>query len=122
MAKCEEGYRCDVCGQDVELLRDSDLYLRFIAGEVDAELLHTTPERHLRCNPVLAQFIDHPSFEAVVVAGPMGLSELDPLFVLQRKLLITTAFSRLLTLDETGGDRDITTYPLTNSTLPKTEE
>jgi hypothetical protein len=132
MARCEEGYRCDVCGKDVELLRDSDLYLRFIVGEVDAELLHTTPERHLRCNPVLSQFIDHPNFTPVVVAGPMRLDELDPSFVQQRKQLITTAYIRLLALNEAGGDRDITTYPLRSinpprrsflaSTLPKTGE
>ena len=34
MAKCEQGYMCDVCGKDVEDITDSDLYLRYILGEV----------------------------------------------------------------------------------------
>ena len=51
MAKCDEGYLCDVCGQDVAELTDSDLYLRYIVGMLDPEVLHTTPERHIRCNP-----------------------------------------------------------------------
>ena len=53
MAKCEEGYLCDVCGGDVEEIVDSDLYLRYVIGVVDAETLHTTRERHIRCNPTL---------------------------------------------------------------------
>src|SRR5262249_26300165 len=28
MARCEQGYRCDVCGQEVEAINESDLYLR----------------------------------------------------------------------------------------------
>ena len=51
MAKCDEGYRCEVCGRDVEVITESDLYLRFILGEVPLELLHRLSERHLRCNP-----------------------------------------------------------------------
>ena len=42
MAKCDEGYLCDVCGQDVAELTDSDLYLRYIIGLLDPEVLHTT--------------------------------------------------------------------------------
>ncbi len=42
MAKCEEGYLCDVCGEDVAELADSDLYLRYVIGMVDPETLHTT--------------------------------------------------------------------------------
>ncbi len=57
MALCDEGYRCEVCGQDVEDLTQSDLYLRYVLGEVDPETLHVSPERHLTCNPTLAQFI-----------------------------------------------------------------
>ena len=49
MAKCDEGYLCEVCGQDVADIRDSDLYLRFVIGEIDARQLMTAPERHLRC-------------------------------------------------------------------------
>ena len=57
MAKCDEGYLCSVCGEDVAEITDSDLYLRYVIGLLDPELLHATPERHIRCNPLLAQFI-----------------------------------------------------------------
>ena len=63
MAKCDEGYLCDVCGQDVAELTDSDLYLRYIVGMLDPEVLHTTAERHIRCNPTLAQYIVADDFE-----------------------------------------------------------
>lgn len=62
MAKCEEGYLCAVCDGDVEAITDSDLYLRFVIGQLDPETLHTSRERHIRCNPVLAQFIVDPDF------------------------------------------------------------
>ena len=81
MAKCEEGYLCDVCGQDVEEISDSDLYLRYVIGMLDPEVLHTTPERHVRCNPTLAQFITDTEFEAVVVEGDFDKRHLDPAFV-----------------------------------------
>src|SRR3972149_5930533 len=71
MAKCDEGYLCDVCGQDVAELTDSDLYLRYIVGMLDPEVLHTTSERHIRCNPALAQYIVADDFQPpVVVDGP----------------------------------------------------
>ena len=57
MAKCDEGYLCEVCGKDVANLTESDLYLRYVIGMLDPEVLHTSPERHIRCNPALAQFI-----------------------------------------------------------------
>ena len=50
MAKCDEGYLCGVCGDDVENITVSDLYLRFVIGMVDPETLHTQQERHLKCN------------------------------------------------------------------------
>ena len=40
MARCERGYLCEVCGGEVEELTESDLYLRYVLGEVDPELLH----------------------------------------------------------------------------------
>lgn len=112
MAKCEEGYHCQVCGEDVEELRESDLYLRYVIGELDPELLHTTPERHIRCNPTLAQFIRHPEFEAIEVSGPFAASALDPQFVAQRIQLVTAGFVQLLEIESKGGDRDVTSYPL----------
>ena len=38
MARCDEGYRCEVCGKDVEAVTDSDLYLRYILGEVPLDM------------------------------------------------------------------------------------
>ena len=112
MARCEEGYRCAECGGDVEHLRDSDLYLRYILGELDPELLHTSPERHIRCNPVLAQFIRHADFVPAKVDGPFALDQLDAAYAKQRTELVSRAYERLLELDAAGGDRDVTSYPL----------
>ena len=81
MAKCDEGYLCDVCGQDVAELTDSDLYLRYVVGMLDPEVLHTTAERHIRCNPTLAQYIVADDFEPVVVEGPFDKRQLDPAYV-----------------------------------------
>ncbi|TMQ33115.1 MAG: hypothetical protein E6K70_14920, partial [Planctomycetota bacterium] len=69
MALCEQGYLCDVCGQEVEEITDSDLYLRYVLGEVHPEQLHLLRERHIRCNPVTAQFIVDPGFEPVRCEG-----------------------------------------------------
>ena len=48
MAKCDEGYLCDVCGEDVAAIVDSDLYLRYILGEVGPLELPKLRERHIR--------------------------------------------------------------------------
>jgi hypothetical protein len=110
VAKCEEGYLCDVCGGDVESLADSDLYLRFVIGLVDPETLHTAAERHIRCNPVLAQFIVDEGFEPVVVAGLMDKRSLDPEFVAARERLVTSGWQRLRQLADEG--LSIIDYPL----------
>nr|WP_220498116.1 hypothetical protein [Rhodopirellula sp. JC639] len=110
--KCDEGYRCDVCGQDVTSIVESDLYLRYVIGELDPETLHTAAERHIRCNPVLAQFIDDDQFEPVVIAGPMALAHLDGDFVAQRRQLVSRGYRRLLEIVDWPGDRDLTEYPL----------
>ena len=112
MARCEEGYPCEICGQDVEQLRESDLYLRFVIGELDPERLHTTAERHIRCNPLLAQFIDHPEFPPITLEGSFASDQLDPEFVAQRRRLVSRGFARLLEIESLPGDRDVTDYPL----------
>ena len=112
MARCDEGYRCQVCGEDVTSIVESDLYLRYVIGELDPEVLHTTPERHLRCNPTLAQFIEHESFPPVRPAGPLARESLDPAFVAARAELVTRGYRRLLEIADTDGDRDVTSYPL----------
>jgi len=95
MAKCEEGYLCDVCGGDVEAITDSDLYLRYVIGLIDPETLHTTRERHIRCNPTLAQFIADSEFEAVVVEGPFDKRQLDADYVRQQEAVVTRGWRRL---------------------------
>ena len=89
MAKCDEGYRCEVCGRDVEAIIESDLYLRYVLGEVPLELLHRLPERHVRCNPALAQYIVDPAFPAVRCDGPFAAEELDPAFVRAEEQRVT---------------------------------
>ena len=110
MAKCDEGYRCEVCGRDVEALVDSDLYLRYVLGEVPLEGLHLSPERHVRCNPALAQYIADPSFEQVNCEGPFGKGELDAAFVSSEEKRVTRAWRRLQRLPTLG--LSIAEYPL----------
>jgi len=110
MAKCDEGYLCDVCGQDVAELTDSDLYLRYIVGILDPEVLHTTAERHIRCNPTLAQYIVADDFEPVVVDGPFDKRQLDRPYVESRARLMTRGWKRLQEVAKHG--IPIIEYPL----------
>src|SRR5258707_15036398 len=79
--KCDEGYVCEVCGADVAAITDSDLYLRYVLGEVPLERLHLQRERHIRCNPELAQYIVDAGFEPVVCEGAFAKVNLDSEFV-----------------------------------------
>jgi hypothetical protein len=110
MARCEQGYLCEVCGDDVEDIADSDLYLRYIIGEVDARFLLSAPERHIRCNPVQAQFIVADGFEPVVVDGPFAKKNLDPEDVRRREELVTRGWRRLQEVKELG--ISVSEYPL----------
>jgi hypothetical protein len=110
MAKCDEGYRCEVCGRDVEAVAESDLYLRFVLGEVPLELLHRLPERHIRCNPALAQYIVHPDFPPVECEGPFAKSELDAEFVAAEERRVTRGYRRLLAIPTLG--LTVPEYPL----------
>jgi hypothetical protein len=110
MAKCDEGYLCDVCGLDVAEITDSDLYLRYIIGLLDPEVLHTTKERHLRCNPTLAQYIVADDFEPVVVTGPFDKRQLDAAYVADREQLVTRGWERLREVISLGVP--IIEYPL----------
>jgi len=109
--KCETGYLCDVCGGDVEAITESDLYLRYVIGLADPEVLHTTRERHIRCNPSLAQFIIDDDFEPVFVEGPFDKRALDPTYVRQREELVTRGWRRLREIAEQGVAA-IIDYPL----------
>jgi hypothetical protein len=110
MAKCDEGYRCEVCGEDVEEITDSDLYLRYVIGMIEPEVLHTSKERHIRCNPTLAQFIVDDDFEPAVVDGDFDKRQLDAAYVKERETLVTRGWRRLKEVIHT--EDAIINYPL----------
>ena len=110
MAGCEQGYLCDVCGAEVEQIIDSDLYLRYVLGEVPPLALPKQRERHLRCNPALAQFIVDPAFHAVCCDGIFAKANLDSLFVREREVEVTRGWRRLQEIPRLG--IPITEYPL----------
>ena len=112
MARCDQGYLCEVCGDEVENIRESDLYLRFVTGQIDSRELLASPERHLRCNPVVAQFILHPDFEQVTVDGPFAKAELDAQWVSGQEVLLTRGWQRLQELAEIAEQTPLADYPL----------
>lgn len=113
MAKCDEGYLCEACGKEVEGIQHSDLYLRFVIGEMDPERLHTSPERHIQCNPVLAQFIRDDAFtlEQTVMEG-FEADALDQDYVAERTDLVSRGFRRLQDLAGLTEEIPIYEYPL----------
>jgi hypothetical protein len=110
MARCEQGYLCDVCGQEVGEITESDLYLRYVLGEVPPEQLHILPERHLRCNPALAQYIVDPAFEPVRCEGVFAKEGMDAEFVAAEEARVTRGWRRLQELPGLG--IPIIDYPL----------
>ena len=113
MAKCDEGYLCAVCGEEVEGLVDSALYFQYVIGWIDPETLHTRRECHLRCQPTLAQFIDDERFEPKVeVAGEFDRRQLDAQFAAERAELITRGYRRLWELQEGRRGVTVVDYPL----------
>ena len=110
MARCDEGYLCEVCGEPVEEISDSDLYLRYVIGLVRYDRLHQEPERHIRCNPVQAQFIVHDDFEPVRVDGPFDKQHLDGDDVARQENLTTRGWLRLQ--EVTGSETPVADYPL----------
>ncbi|SFI91797.1 hypothetical protein [Planctomicrobium piriforme] len=95
MARCDQGYLCEVCGREVPNITQSDLYLRFVIGEIDGRQLLAAPERHLRCNPTLSQFIVADKFEPVTVEGPFAKEFLDSEDVCRREEVVTRGWRRL---------------------------
>jgi hypothetical protein len=102
VARCDQGYLCEVCGGDVENLIDSDLYLRYVLGEVPLFVLHQQPERHIRCNPALAQYVIDPRFAPVHCEGPFAKSQFDPEFVAAEEARVTAGWRRLQELPTLG--------------------
>jgi hypothetical protein len=118
MAKCDEGYRCDVCGRDVEAVAESHQYQRYGHREVPQGHHHVCPERHVRCNPALAQYITDPGFEPVTCPGPFDKADLDPGFVRAEERRVTRGWQRLQAIPTLG--LTIAEYPL--SVTPDPEE
>ena len=112
MAHCDQGYLCDACGDEVEDITGSDLYLRYVTGQLDGRSLLATPERHIRCNPTEAQFIVDPVFEPVVIEGVFAKSELDPAFVSERETLLTRGWRRLQEIAALPSPIPLHEYPL----------
>jgi hypothetical protein len=110
MVRCEQGYLCDVCGEDVEQITDSDLYLRYVLGEVSPLALPNMRERHIRCNPATAQYIIDQAFPPVRCDGVFAKELLDPEFVAGQETKVTRAWRRLQELPTLG--IPITEYPL----------
>ncbi len=113
--RCDEGYDCDVCGRPVEAIVESELYLRYVLGEIPLEMLHRHPERHLRCNPGLAQYIVDERFEPMVVQGPFAKAMLDAEFVADEERRVTAGFSRLMAIPTLG--LSVVEYPLSITPL-----
>ena len=112
MAKCDEGYLCEVCGNAVEKLNESALYLQFVIGWIDPETLHTRRECHLRCLPTLSQFIDDNRFEPIRLEGEFDRRKLDPAFVADRVALVTGGYQRLCELQRKRSGMAVTEYAL----------
>jgi hypothetical protein len=110
MARCDEGYLCDVCGQDVAAIVDSDLYLRYVMGEVSPLELPNQRERHIRCNPATAQYIVAGEFESVICEGFFAKATLDAEYVKSQEERVTRAWRRLQAIPTMGVP--ITEYPL----------
>ncbi|RMF40980.1 MAG: hypothetical protein D6753_10565 [Planctomycetota bacterium] len=112
MAKCDEGYLCFVCGEPVERIDHSALYLQYIIGWVDPETLHLRPDCHLRCSPALAQYIEDEHFEPVTCTGDLDRRRLDPDFVAQRVELVTRGYRRLREVSRHRRGLSVQDYPL----------
>jgi hypothetical protein len=95
----------------VETITESDLYLRFVLGEIPLEQMHLLPERHIRCNPALAQYIVDPQFVPVNCDGPFAKAQLDPEYVTAEEARVTVAWRRLQAIPTLG--LTLPEYPLT---------
>ena len=112
MARCEQGYLCEVCNQEVEEITVSDLYLAYVLGEVPPQELPRRRERHIRCNPDRAQYIVDPAFGPPVrCEGFFDKATLDAAFVADEERRITRAWRRLQEIPHLG--LTLEEYPLT---------
>jgi len=114
MARCDQGYLCRVCGEEVEHITDSQLYLSYVIGEVDPETLHQSAECHLNCSPAFSQFISDPRFcLEKEVDGDFSKDNLDSDYVAIRTNLITRGYARLWAIrEERRKPLTVIEYPL----------
>ena len=110
MASCERGYLCAVCGQDVEEITDSVLYLRYVMGEVPWDHLNRAP-RHIF---VATRHSLNSSWTTrsspCSCDGTFAKEQLDPEFVKTEEERVTLAYRRLRELAATN--LPIAEYPL----------
>jgi hypothetical protein len=88
---------------------ESELYLRYVLGEVQWEELDRFPERHLECNPVLSQFIVAEGYVTPEVSGAFSKRGLDQDFVGMEESRVTRGYERLREIS--GSGRPIWDYP-----------
>ena len=114
MARCDQGYLCRVCGEEVEHITDSQLYLSFVVGEIDPETLHSSTECHLKCAPAFSQFINDPRYVIFSkVEGPFAKTQLDTEYVESRTRLISRGYDRLWVIrEERRHPLTVIEYPL----------
>ena len=83
---------------------------------MDPEQLHVSPERHIECNPVLAQFILDDEFssswEADQVPEGFKIDELDKQYAAERSELVTRGWRRLIELSKSTEELAIQEFPL----------
>ena len=87
--------------------------LRYVIGEIDSRELLSSPERHLRCNPTLSQFIVDEGFEPVVVKGPFAKQFLADDEVAHHDDRVTRGWRRLQEVRGLG--IPINEYPLSDA-------
>ena len=114
MARCDQGYLCRICGEEVEHITDSQLYLRYVIGEIDPETLHASPECHLSCVPAFSQFIDDQRFNLnSEIEGPFAKNQLDSSYVVDRTNLLSRGYARLWAIrEERRKPLTVVEYPL----------
>ena len=114
MARCDQGYLCRVCREEVEHITDSQLYLSYVIGEIDPETLHASPECHLKCVPSFSQFIADERFGIPPdVDGPFAKGQLDFEYVALRTALVSRGYARLWAIrEERRKPLTVIEYPL----------
>jgi hypothetical protein len=111
MAQCDAGYFCYACGEYVESITESELYLRYVMREVAYEDLPKLPDGHIRCNARIAQYVVDPSFPPVHEDEPLlDKRRLERAEVEREEARVTRAWRHLQRLPDSG--LPVARYPL----------